>query len=356
MPRIKEENLRKIVAAVLRKAGSEEAEADLVAKHLVMSDLCGHESHGIGMVPNYLNYIRQGILRPNTPVKLIKDDNAILIFDGQRGFGHRTASEAMDKTISKCKENGFVVMALRNAQHMGRIGAYGELSIQAGLVSIHFINVYDHDPIVAPHGGRDARYATNPLCMAMPGTENTPPIVLDMATSKIPIGKARVAMEAGKPLADNQLLDPDGNPTNDPGFVFSEPRGALVPFGLHKGYGVALFCELLAGVLTGGGTIQPDNERLNGIGNNMLAFLIDPKRLVDHNWMCREIDAMIDYVKKSPPQDPSIPVMVAGDPERNTLTERRKSGVPVNAVTLDGIFKAGESVGIERSELASYMS
>jgi len=247
-------------------------------------------------------------------------------------------------------------MAIRNAQHMGRIGAYGELSIQAGLVSLHFVNVFDHDPIVVPHGGRDARYATNPVCMAMPGTENTAPILLDMATSKIPIGKARVAMEAGKPLADDQLLDPAGNPTNDPSFVFSDPRGALIPFGLHKGYGIALFCELLAGVLTGGGTIQPENERLNGIGNNMLAFLVDPKRLVDHQWMCREIDAMVSFVKESPPQDPNEPVMVAGDPERKSLAERRKNGIPVDPVTLEGILAGGETVGIERSELESYIS
>ncbi len=356
MQRIKEKDLTKIVTEVLRKAGSEEAEAAMVAKHLVLSDLCGHESHGVGMIPYYLQYISQGILNPNTPAKLIKDEDAILVFDGQRGYGQRTAHEAMEKAISKCKEKGFAVMALRNAQHIGRVGTYGEQSIKAGLVSIHFVNVIDHDPIVVPFGGRDARYATNPVCMAMPGTENTAPVLLDMATSKIPIGKARVAMEAGKQLADDQLLDPEGNPTNDPSFVFSEPKGALIPFGLHKGYGIALFCELLAGVLTGGGTIQPENERLNGIVNNMLAFLVDPKRLVDHQWMCHEIDAIVSFVKESPPRDPDNPVMVAGDPERKSLAERRKNGIPVDPVTLEGILAGGETVGIERSELESYIS
>jgi len=356
MLNIKEEDMRKVVTEILKKVGCDEKEAGLVAENLVMSNLCGHDSHGVGMVPAYVQNIGRGLLKPNTPPKLIKDDGAILVFDGQRGFGQRVAKEAMEKAISRCKDKGLVVMALRNTHHIGRIGTYGEQSIEAGLISLHFVNVIDHRPIVVPFGGRDARYATNPVCIAIPGTENTAPVLLDMATSKIPMGKARVAMIAGKPVPDDHVLDSEGTPTNDPGVMFREPIGALIPFGLHKGYGIAFFCELLAGVLTGGGTIQPENERQGGIINNMLVFLVDPKRLVDHQWMCNEIDAIVAFVKESPPRDPDNPVMVAGDPERKSLAERRENGIPINPATWGLMLEAGETVGIERSTLASYIS
>jgi uncharacterized oxidoreductase len=337
----------------LRRSGSYDHEASLVAAHLVRANLTGHDSHGAGMLPAYVRNVQAGLLRPNTAARLVRDDGAILVFDGQRGYGQRVAAEAMDAAIGRCAETGLVAMALRNAHHIGRVGTYGEQSIAAGLVSLHFVNVVDHGPVVAPFGGRDARYSTNPLCMAMPATASTPATLLDMATSKIPIGKARVAMNRGVPVAAGQLIDSEGEPTTDPRVMFREPRGAFLPFGEHKGYGLAFFCELLGGVLTGGGTIQPENPRLGSIVNNMLTFVVDPRRLVDHAWMEAEIDALVRYVKESPPVSAEGAVMVAGDPERKMLAERGTAGIPVDEATWEEILRAGEAVGLNRSRLES---
>jgi len=353
---IKEQAIRKVAEEILMKAGSDGSEAEIVAEHLVKSNLYGHDSHGVGMLPIYIRHIQQNLLKPNTPAKLIKEDGSILIFDGQRGFGQRTAQEAMDASIAKCKETGLSLMALRNAHHIGRIGTYGEQSIDAGLVSLHFVNVVDHEPVVAPFGGRDSRFSTNPVCFAMPGTENTPPTLLDMATSKIPVGKARVAMNADRPIEDDLVIDAQGNPTNDPSVMFSDPLGSLVVFGLHKGYGIAFFCELLAGVLVGGGTIQPENERLGSIMNNMMAILVDPRRLVDIKWMKHEIDALVTYVKESPPQESETPVMVAGDPERKQFALRQMKGVPIAPGAWKMIVEAGEAVCIDKATLESYIT
>jgi uncharacterized oxidoreductase len=177
-----------------------------------------------------------------------------------------------------------------------------------------------------------------------------------MATSKIPVGKARVAMDAEKKLEDDLILDADGDPTNDPSVIFSEPQGSLRVFGLHKGYGLAFFCELLAGALGGGGTIQPAHERLGSVVNNMLVFLVDPRNLVDLAWMHREIDALVDYIKESPPRDPRKPVMVAGDPERNHLEERRTKGIPMLPAAWEKMVSTGETLGISRASLESHIS
>jgi len=345
--------LKNVLLAILLQGGSDDHEARLVAEHLVSANLTGHDSHGAGMLPTYIRNMRAGLLLPGTAATLLRDDGAILVFDGQRGYGQRVATEAMTAAIQRCAETGLVVMALRNAHHIGRVGSYGEQSIAAGFVSLHFVNVVDHDPVVAPFGGRDARYSTNPVCMAMPATAATPAILLDMATSKIPIGKARVAMNRGEPVAAGQLLDSQGDPTTDPRVIFREPRGALLPFGEHKGYGLAFFCELLAGVLAGGGTIQPGNPRHGSIVNNMLTFIVDPRRLVDHAWMQAEIDAVVRYVKASPPTDSCGTVMVAGDPERHKLAERSKAGIPIDEATWEEIMRAGAEVGLDRSQLES---
>jgi uncharacterized oxidoreductase len=350
---ITDQNLKNVLHEILRHAGSDEYEAGLVADHLVRANLTGHDSHGAGMLPQYVRNVQAGLLLPGTTASLVRDDGSILVFDGQRGYGQRVAAESMDAAIRRCRETGLAVMALRNAHHIGRVGSYGEQSIAAGLVSLHFVNVIDHAPLVVPFGGRDARYSTNPLCMAMPATAGTPATLLDMATSKIALGKARVALNSGKAVTPGLLLDHQGEATTDPGVMFREPRGALLPFGDHKGYGLAFFCELLAGVLTGGGTIQPENPRQGSIVNNMLTFVVDPGRLVDHAWMQAEIDAVTRYVKESPPAAPGGEVMVAGDPERKTVAERQTSGIPMDDGTWEEILQAGEQVGLSRSRLES---
>jgi uncharacterized oxidoreductase len=344
-------NLKNVLQAVLKMGGSDQSEAELVAEHLVRANLTGHDSHGAGMLPAYIRHIQAGLLFPGTPAKLIRDDGAILVFDGERGYGQRVAREAMAAAIARCRERGLVVMALRNAHHIGRVGSYGEQSIEAGLVSLHFVNVVDHSPVVAPFGGREACYSTNPICMAMPATSQTPAVLLDMATSKVALGKARVAMNRGELVAPGQLLDARGEPTRDPAVMFQEPRGALLPFGEHKGYGLGFFCELLAGVLTGGGTIQPAHPRLGSIVNNMLTFVVDPGRLVDHAWMQAEIDAVVRYLKESAPTDPAGSVQVAGDPERKKFAERSASGIEIEDATWGEILAAGAEVGLTRSQL-----
>ena len=190
----------------------------------------------------------------------------------------------------------------------------------------------------------------NPVCIALPGTDRQPPLLLDMATSAIAMGKVRVARNEGKPVPDGVLIDPAGQPTRDPNVMYREPHGALRPFGGHKGYALAVVTELLAGALSGGPTIQPGNPRLGGVINNMLAVLIDPARLAGVDWLRREIDGFVDYVKASPPADPDEPVLVPGDPERLAREERSRTGIVVDATTWEEILDAAEKLGLPRAK------
>ena len=350
--RLAADSLRRITSAILKAGGSEDAEATLVAEHLIQANLAGHDSHGVGMMPAYVRHLQAGLVVPNTRAKIVKDDGALLMFDGARGYGRPVAGEAMAAAIARCRQTGVVAMTLANAHHIGRIGAYGELAIGAGLVSLHFVNVTDHRGLVAPFRGTDARFSTNPVCIALPGTDRQPPVLLDMATSSVAMGKIRVARNEGKPAPEGVLIDQNGKPTRDPNVMYSEPHGALLPFGGHKGYALAVVTELLAGALSGGATIQPGNERRGGTVNNMFTMLIDPARMAGLDWFRREIDGFVDYVKASPPADGAAPVLVPGDPERLAREERTRTGIAVDATTWEEVLEAGEKVGLARSAAA----
>ncbi len=342
--------LERIVARIFEKGGSRPEEAEVVAVHLVLANLSGHDSHGVGMIPAYVRNLGMGLLVPNQEPEVVQEGGPILVLDGRRGFGQWIGRRAMELAIELCREHGVVLMTLRNTHHLGRIGTYGEQAIAAGLCSIHFVNVVDHRPYVAPFRGSDGRFQTNPICLAMPGTENQPPILLDMATSRIAAGKVRVAFNTGVEVPEGSLIDNQGQPTRDPGVLAEDPPGSLLPFGEHKGYGLALFGELFGGMLSGGGTVQPGNPRQGSIINNMLTVLIDPQRLVESEWMAHEIEALVDHVKASPPVDPEEPVLVPGDPERLSRQERA-AAVPVDPATWEQILQAAETLGLARSEI-----
>ena len=243
------------------------------------------------------------------------------------------ARQAVEWAIEAARKHGVAVNGLRNAHHIGRVGTYGEIAARAGMVALHFVNVASGPPPVAPFRGREGRFLTNPVCIAIPGTANNEPILLDFATSRVAMGKVRVAHNAGKPMLDGALLDHAGQPTTDPSVMYSEPRGVVLPFGEHKGSGLALVCELLAGAIVGSPSVTTLTPPERGIINGMLSIVIDPGRLSTRDSMMAEIDAMISWVKSAKPADQDLPVLVAGEPERIARAERIANGIEIDDTT-----------------------
>ncbi len=337
--------LRTLAVRVLSAAGAEEADARVVADHLVDANLAGHDSHGIGMLPHYVRAIVAGVLDPRAHAQVEDQGGPVLAVDGRRGFGQVVAREGIAAGVQRARALGLSLVALRNAFHVGRVGTYAEQAAAEGLVSIHFVNVVGHPPLVAPFRGSDARFATNPFCVGVPAAAGKPAVILDFATSLVALGKVRVALKRGQRLPEGVLLDAAGQPTTDPAVMYQEPRGAILPFGLHKGYGLAFVCELLAGVLTGGGTVSRVAQEKERITNNVLSLVIDPMRLPGAAGLEAEIAAAIDHVKASPPADPALPVLVAGEPELAWRARRLVEGIPVERATWDDLRTAAETVG-----------
>ena len=341
--------LTALVQAIVAAAGSANEEAALVASNLVEANLRGHDSHGVGMLPRYIDAVKEGGLAVNAHVSVRQDSGALLTLDGVHGYGQVIGAEAMALGAARAKEHGVCVVGLAHSHHLGRIGHWAEQCVAEGLVSIHFVNVLAR-PIVAPFGGRDARLGTNPFCVGIPrpGKE---PVILDFATSKIAQGKTRVAFNKGEQIAPGTIIDNHGEPTTDPRFTVIEPTGALLPFGEHKGAGLALICELLGGALAGGATASPMKDGRRQVLNSMFSILVDPARLGTAANLAAEMEAFVAFATASPPAAGVERVRTPGEPERETRAARLQGGVPVDAVTWAEIVAAGEKAGLARGRV-----
>ncbi|MFI5447118.1 malate/lactate/ureidoglycolate dehydrogenase [Polaromonas sp. UC242_47] len=345
--------LRAQVATVLIAAGSSPDEAQCVATNLVLANLSGHDSHGVGMLPRYVEAVLEGGLKPNSSVRVVLDTGSLLTLDGQRGYGQVVGEQAMALGMARAKTHGSCIMSLANAHHLGRIGHFAEMAVAQGLVSLHFVNVLSR-PVVAPFGGADGRYGTNPCCIGIPlaGRE---PFVLDFATSQVAQGKMRVAHNEGRQVEPGLLIDEHGLPTTKPGVVVVPQSGglfgALLAFGGHKGYGMAVACELLGGALTGSGTAhQPADPAVRAVVNGMLTILIDPSQLGTQASFEQEALAFVDWLKAAPAAPGVDAVLIAGEPERATRLQRQETGIVVDGQTWQDMRAAGRQVGVDLPE------
>jgi uncharacterized oxidoreductase len=353
MPNLPATGLRALAFAIARAWGSAEEEAAIVADHLVEANLTGHDSHGVGMLPTYVRVFRQGCLVPNRELEVVADSGAVLVLEAGRGVGQRMAKLAVARGIERARSLGAAVVALRNSCHIGRIGAYGEQAAAQGMVFLGFVNVADHDPIVAPFGAAEARLGTNPFCAALPPSRpGAPPaLLLDMATSTIAFGKARVARNKGLPVPEGTLIDREGRPTTDPAPMVDRFEGALTAFGLHKGSGLAILCELLGAALPGGQTITDPMH--HAVVNNMLAILIDPGRFAAGARGPAAVEAVAGWIRSARPAPGVDRVRLPGEPERESRERRLAEGVPIDERSLAEILEAGAALGLERDRLAA---
>jgi L-lactate dehydrogenase len=293
-----------------------------VAEHLVESDRMGYASHGISILPGYAQALAAKQIAADTHPALLRKRAGVQVWDGRRGFGQHIGKRVMAAAIEATRGDGHCILTLRDSHHLGRMGHYGEQVAAQGFVLLAFTNVTHRDPTVAAFGGAQARLTTSPLCFASP-LPGRPPLVLDMATSTIALNRARVLAADGQPAPQGALIDAQGRPTTEPSVLFADPPGALLPFGGHKGYALGLVAELLAGVLSGGGTIQPAHPRGGLATNNVFAVLFNPAMAGDMGWQTSEASAFIDYLLACPPALGSSGVQYPGQYEADNLLRHR---------------------------------
>lgn len=345
MNRFRPDVLRPAMAAIFAAAGCPDAEARQIGDHLVDANLAGHDSHGVIRVAKYIDWQRQGMVLPGRPLETLRDDGPLLMFDGGFGYGQSLGRAAMAAAIERARSAGLAVMALRNVGHLGRIGAWAEMATAAGMLSVHFVNTSGFGILVAPHGGSDRRLSANPIAAGIPVAGGAA-MILDMSTCVIAEGKIQVARNKGAALPDGAVLDGGGRPTRDAEAFYASPPGAILPIAAHKGSGLSILCEILAGALTGGGSSHPGNPSADRLVNNMLTIVIDADGMAGASAFAADVARLQEWVKASPPLAPDGEVLVPGEPERRCRAEREAGGIPLDDATCAQIAQAADSVGV----------
>lgn len=343
--RIQAANLERIVERIFTAAGCQPSEASSVARHLVDSNLCGHDSHGVIRVSLYLDFISAGKVRPGQSMTVVFESDTVAVVDGNLGFGQVICEQAMDLLAAKARKSGLAMTAIRNSGHVGRVGAWAERLAERGLVSLHFVNSTGYGMYAVPFGGSDRRLSLNPLSICFP-VEGHHPVLLDMTTSVLAQGKLAVARNRGDAVPPGAIVDKAGNPTTDPNDFYA--GGALLPMGGHKGYALNVVVDLLAGALSGGGCTNPGKTALV---NTMTSIAVDPAPFTDRAAYFAEIERYLTWVTGSPPKAPAGRVVLPGDIEAETRVERLRDGIPIDDTTWGKMVDSGLSASVTHDEI-----
>jgi LDH2 family malate/lactate/ureidoglycolate dehydrogenase len=344
------EVLRRQIGAVFLAWGMEQDYVDTTMQVMVETDLRGIDSHGIGMLPTYDRWYRQGKINVRPEIKVLNDGPSTALIDGDHGLGHVPSVRAIELAVAKCRDTGLGCVPVCHSNHFGAAGYYTQLAAERGCVGMAMTGTPAQ--LVVPTFGREPMFGTNPIAFAAPATRN-PSFALDMATSTVAFGKINIARRAGKPLPEGWALDEDGQPITDSQAAFTArrltPLGGTRELGSHKGYGLAIVVEILSSILTGsviGGidlaTGAPGEQ--SNVGHFFLA--INPDLLRDAGEFGDDMDRLIDMLHATPRADEDRPVQVAGDPEHAAYAERSETGIPISDTLYDEVRAIAGTAGV----------
>lgn len=341
--KIDSEKLKRLVRSIFAAAGCKDEEAGRIGHYLVEANLVGHDSHGVIRVSTYIDFVRAGKVVPNKSIQVVFENEAIAIVDGEYGFGQTIGEQATKLGIEKSARHGVAVIALRNAGHLGRIGDWPMLAARAGKISVHFVNTSGAGILVAPFGGINRRLSANPFAAGIP-VKDGPPILLDMSCCTIAEGKLRVALNKGVHVPEGCIIDSEGRPTTDPVVFYSDPPGAILSIAGHKGYGLGVIAEMLAGVLTGGGASNPANA--GRLANGMLSIFMDPSFFQEETALAAEVRRFVEWVKSSEKSEPGGQILMPGEIEEHTKARRLRDGIELDDNTWKALADTARSLKV----------
>jgi len=342
MPTFTATKLVEIGAVIFVSAGVPEPIARRVAGSLVLSNLLGVDSHGVIRIPQYLDEIEAGGIVPDAEPRVVRDNGALVLMDGQNAFGQIVAERAMRLAIEKAKQHVIGVVSFSRVLHIGRVGEWVTLAANAGLFGLALVNGSRPGGLVAPFGARQRVMGTNPIAFAIPAGLY-PPLVADFSTSAVAEGKIRLASAKGEQIPLGWVIDREGRPTSNPDDLYED--GALQPFGGYKGYSLSLLVDVLAGILSGSNTpVFPGFTRLQN-GVFMLALDVTFFRPADEYY--EAVDILFDAVKQAAPAEGTSGALVPGEPELRCRAERERNGIPVDDKTWAALQEAAAELNID---------
>jgi LDH2 family malate/lactate/ureidoglycolate dehydrogenase len=344
MPVVSAERLRAWSERVLRAAGAPSAHAHLVAESLVAANLRGVDSHGVHLLVSYLDQMHAGDVDASATGEVAVESGGCMVYDGKNGLGQVVSSVCVDHAIRLAAEHGLGMVTSRESNHFGAAAWWAMKIAETGKIGLVFCNA---SPIVPPWQGREGRFGTNPICMAVPAGRRDP-WLLDMATTTVAANKVFKAFANHEPaIPAGWAMDHDGIPTTDTEAAY---KGLLMPLGGYKGSGLAMMVEILCGVISGGAvSTQLGGLRVRGrrVRNSQTFIAIDVLRMQPD--FRDRIDWLIEEVKSSAPAAGYDEVLVANEPELRMERERLVSGIPIAEGTYEALLAAAVRAGVRET-------
>ncbi len=344
MATIQSSDLRPFAQAIFEAAGLPSEQAHAVADHLVDSNLVGHDSHGVIRIPSYVEGLSKGNVKAFGDHEIVRETAASQVVDAKRALGVPMAKYAMEWAVARAKDRTFGAVAVHHAGHIGRLGAYPPIAAREDCIGMVLLN--GGGPFAAPFGGTAQRLPPNPISISVP-TDEGAPLMLDMTTSMVAGGKVSLYHAIQKPLPPDWLIGEDGQPVTDSN-LFYEKKAAMLPVGGsvgHKGYGLAVMIEAIAGGLSWAGcTADPPTRG----GSGFFTLAIDIASFIDVAEFKKEIARLSDWIKSSPKIPGVSEIYLPGEIEEARRREREADGIEIDEVTWGKILATAEELGVEK--------
>ncbi len=343
LPVISAENLTSWSAGLLEAATFPRPTALLVAESLVAANLRGVDSHGVQLLPYYVEQVERGDMDPAAEGRVVSESGACLLYDGANGAGQRVAALCCGHAVRLAHKHGISIVTARESNHFGAAAYWGQKISGAGMIGLVMCNA---SPIVAPWQAREPRLGTNPICVSVPG-----PWLLDMATTTVANNRIfKALMNGEETIPAGWAVDSDGAPTTDTDAAI---RGMPMPLGGYKGSGLAVMVEMLCGVLSGGAmSVEVGGIRIQGkptrVSQTFVA--VDAGRFMPAEEFERRVEWLVNTVKSAAPAKGYHEVMVAGDPEWRAEAERRQNGIPLGDGTWHCLTETAARLGVRPPE------
>lgn len=337
---VKADDLRRFAKEIFARAGMSDTHAGIVADVLVWADLRGVDSHGVTRIPRYVQMIAVGDLNPRPAIRVQTETPAAVLLEADRAAGPVAMTAGMDRAVEKAREAGVGLALVRGTTHTAALGYYTLRGAGQGMAAIALSGSI---PNMAYHGARAAGVSTSPISIAVPGGPDAP-LVFDMGTGVISVGKLGQARRAGRAIPAGSALDANGNPTTD-------PRAAQIPLPLGgpKGSGLALMIECVTSLVVSNSILAealegaPEGRRHK---NNGLALAIDVGRFCDPAAFRRDVERLVRALKTLPRDAETDEILVPGERGHRTFEERSRTGIPIPRATLEELARLADRLGV----------
>ncbi|WP_264737265.1 Ldh family oxidoreductase [Cytobacillus firmus] len=346
-----ESDLKEFCEKVLEKMGMRKDYSEIVADSLVKANLEGTDSHGISRLPIYAKRFMDNRINLNPDIKVTIKAPSVLQIDGDNGLGHIVSWKAIKEGIETAKENGTAAIAIRNSNHFGAASYFCQMACEQNLACIGFTN---SPPGIAPWGGREAFFGTNPIAFGFP-TGNDQPVIIDLSTSIVARGKIILAAKQGTEIPDDWAIDENGYPTKDPAAALN---GSVLPLGGAKGAALALAVEILTGVLSGAAfgphvkNLYDDSETENAnVGHFFL--LLDIEKFMDLTLFFSSIQNLLQEMKEVPKKPDIREIRYPGERRKRESDGRLLTGIELSGNVEQELKELGEKFNIHFPEAMS---